>query len=155
MLTPQVFFSTGRTLLRGARFIRQALQGRLYPEPIPHEALREALREARAAIDRYVLSPEDEESFMKQFRPCSLEDQIEKENKNKEGDMIVQGNMVYITKGDRSYLERVFNTVKAYGYETDFPGKVVTIFLGKVFGPERKLMMKEIRRVLKSIRERI
>ena len=149
MLTPQVFFSTGRTLLRGARFIRQALQGRLYPEPIPHEALREA----RASIDRNVLSPEG--SFVEQLNPYSLEGQIEKENKNKEGDMIVQGNMVYITKGDRSYLERVFNTVKAYGYETDFPGKVVTIFLGKVFGPERKLMMKEIRRVLKSIRERI
>ncbi len=148
MLTPQVFFSTGRTLLRGARFIWQALQGRLYPEPIPHEALREALREARAGTDRDVLSPEDEESLTELSLIESLSE--------KEDGMIVQGNMVYVMERSPVCLEETFVALRQCGYNADkFTKDTLRVFLGNVvFRAEKELMKKEIRDILRKVRER-
>ncbi|MDD5007001.1 MAG: hypothetical protein PHC68_01210 [Syntrophorhabdaceae bacterium] len=147
MLTPQVFFSTGRTLLRGASFIRQVLQGRLYPEPIPHEALRKVLREARAAIDICVLSPEDEESLTELSLIKSL---------SEEDGMIMQGNMVYVMERSPVCLEEIFVALRRCGYNADkFTKDTLRVFLGNVvFKAEKELMKKEIREILRKVRER-
>jgi hypothetical protein len=116
----------------------------LYPEPLAPEVLREA----RASIDRNVLSPEDKESLTELSLIESLSE--------KEDGMIMQGNMVYVMERSPVCLEETFVALRQCGYNADkFTKDTLRVFLGNVvFRAEKELMKKEIREILRKVRER-